>query len=41
MEKENRNRIVEEFKNYGFSYTTMDLMGYRTESMNETLSLDD
>ncbi len=41
MEKENRNRIVEEFKNYGFSYTTMDLMGYRTGSMNETLSLDD
>ena len=41
MEKENRNRIVEEFKNYGFSYTTMDFMGYRTGSMNETLSLDD
>lgn len=37
MEEENRNRIVEEFKNYGFSYTTMDLMGYRTGSMNETL----
>ena len=41
MEEENRNRIVEEFKNYGFSYTTMDLMGYRIGSMNETLSLDD
>ncbi len=41
MEEENRNRIVEEFKNYGFSYTTMDLMGYRTGSMNETLSLDE
>ena len=41
IEKENRNRIVEEFKNYGFSYTTMDLMGYRTGSMNETLSLDE
>ena len=37
IEEENRNRIVEEFKNYGFSYTTMDLMGYRTGSMNETL----
>ena len=41
MEEENRNRIVEEFKNYVFSYTTMDLMGYRTGSMNETLSLDE
>ena len=41
MEEENRNRIVEEFKNYGFSYTTMDLMGYRTGSMNETLFLDE
>lgn len=37
MEEENRNRIVEEFRKYGFSYTTMDLMGYRTGSMNETL----
>lgn len=36
MEEENRNRIVEEFRKYGFSYTTMDLMGYRTGSMNET-----
>ena len=37
MKEENRNRIVEEFKNYGFSYITMDLMGYRTGSMNEVL----
>ena len=39
LQEENRNRIVEAFKNYGFSYITMDLMGYRTGSMNETLDL--
>lgn len=36
---QNRNRITEEFKTYGFSYVTMDLIGYRTGSMNETLNL--
>lgn len=41
LQEENRNRIVEEFKNYGFSYITMDLMGYRTGSMNETLDFSD
>ncbi len=35
----NRERIVSEFKKYGFLYVTMDLTGYRTGSMNETLSL--
>ncbi len=34
---ENREVITREFKSYGFSYVTMDLMGYRTGSMNETL----
>ena len=29
--------IVPAFKSYGFSYVTMDLQGYRTGSMNETL----
>lgn len=38
METELRKEIIEEFKSYGFSYITMDLMGYRTGSMNETLS---
>ena len=38
MEEENRTKIVKEFKNYGFSYIALDLMGYRTGSMNETLS---
>lgn len=39
MEAEARNTIIKAFKDYGFSYITMDLMGYRTGSMNETLSL--
>ena len=33
----NRKFIIEELKNYGFIYVTMDLQGYRTGSMNETL----
>lgn len=37
MEDKNRNEIVEKFREYGFTYITMDLMGYRTGSMNETL----
>lgn len=36
---ENRERIVYELKKYGFQYVTMDLTGYRTGSMNETLNL--
>lgn len=35
----NREAIVTAFKNYGFSYVTMDLQGYRMGSMNETLGL--
>jgi len=34
----NRNIITEKFKEIGFSYITMDLIGYRTGSMNETLA---
>lgn len=30
--------VVEELKKCGFTYVTMDLQGYRTGSMNETLS---
>lgn len=37
MKDENRNRITGALKNYGFTYITMDLMGYRTGSMNETI----
>ena len=36
-EENNRKKITESFKNIGFTYTAMDLMGYRTGSMNETL----
>ena len=34
-----RGLITESFRNYGFTYVTMDLMGYRTGSMNEGLNL--
>ena len=32
-----REKVTASFKDYGFSYVTMDLTGYRTGSMNETL----
>ena len=37
MEEGTRRRIVRELKALGFSYVTLDLQGYRTGSMNETL----
>ncbi len=33
-----RTTVYTQLKKYGFSYVTMDLMGYRTGSMNETLN---
>ena len=36
---QHREQIVTAFKNYGFTYVTMDLQGYRMGSMNETLHL--
>ena len=33
----NREAIVSEFKKIGFNYVSMDLQGYRTGSMNETI----
>ena len=33
-----RQQLVSEFKAAGFTYVTLDLQGYRTGSMNETLS---
>ena len=36
-ETSNRERIATAFKGYGFDYVTLDLMGYRTGSMNEVL----
>lgn len=38
MEDKNRNEIIEKFREYGFTYITMNMMGYRTGSMNETLA---
>lgn len=37
LDEENRSRILSDFKKAGFSYVTMDLMGYRMGSMNEVL----
>ena len=34
-----REQIVSQFKKIGFTYITMDLTGYRTGSMNETLKI--
>lgn len=39
MEANIREEIVQKFKEYGFTYVTMDLLGYRMGSMNETLNL--
>lgn len=35
-----RKEITEKFREYGFEYVTMDLIGYRTGSMNEVLDLN-
>ncbi len=35
------DRIGNEFKKIGFTYVTLDMLGYRTGSMNETLSEKD
>ena len=37
--RETREAVYEQFKQIGFTYAALDLMGYRTGSMNETLSL--
>lgn len=36
-----REQIAAQFKAFGFTYITLDLMGYRTGSMNETLQRKD
>ena len=38
MEETVRSAVYKRFKEIGFDYVTMDLAGYRTGSMNETLS---
>jgi pyridinium-3,5-biscarboxylic acid mononucleotide sulfurtransferase len=35
-----RHAVVKKFKEIGFKYVSLDLQGYRTGSMNETLSLN-
>lgn len=37
VQEEIRTVIVQKFREYGFSYVSLDLKGYRTGSMNETL----
>jgi uncharacterized protein len=37
-DRERRREVYEQFKQFGFAYVSMDLLGYRTGSMNETLT---
>lgn len=37
LEEKLRNRVYRELKALGFTYVTLDLLGYRTGSMNEAL----
>ena len=37
VEEDNRTKIANQLKSYGFDYVTLDLLGYPTGSMNETL----
>lgn len=39
MEEEIRTVVYKNFKEYGFAYVSLDIQGYRTGSMNETLNL--
>lgn len=41
LKPEVRTKIAEEVKKAGFAYVTLDLQGYRTGSMNETLAESD
>lgn len=38
MLPEIRQKVYDEFKNYGFSYVTLDIKGFRSGSMNETMN---
>lgn len=40
MEENVRLKVAAELKKIGFAYVTLDLLGYRTGSMNETLASD-
>jgi len=41
MEPDIRNKVYSAFKEIGFSYVALDLMGYRTGSLNETIDTGD
>jgi uncharacterized protein len=41
MEEPTRTKIYDALKSYGFTYVTLDLKGYRTGSMNETLKQEE
>lgn len=41
MEESVRKKVYQEFKKFGFTYVTLDIIGYRTGSMNETLTSDE
>jgi uncharacterized protein len=37
MKQNNREKIYRQFKKIGFIYVSLDILGYRAGSMNETL----
>jgi uncharacterized protein len=37
-DRETRENLYRQFKEIGFTYVSLDLLGYRTGSMNETLA---
>jgi len=39
LKRATREGLYGQFKQIGFTYVALDLLGYRTGSMNETLSL--
>ena len=41
IEEPTRTKIYDAFQEYGFTYITLDLKGYRTGSMNETLNVEE
>lgn len=41
LEDKVRCEVYSKFKEYGFTYVSLDLQGYRTGSMNETLKLEE
>ena len=39
LQEDIRKEVYEKLQSYGFTYVALDLMGYRTGSMNETLDV--